>query len=74
MHRESIYLCTYSQGAERVVGRVRAWDQREAAQLFAAELEAEGGGRRVASKEVRATKTPPPGRLVTRRRASGGSR
>ena len=74
MHRESVYLCTYSQGRERVVGRVRAWDQREAAQLFAAELEAEGDGRRVASTEVRATKTPPPGRLYRRRRASGDSR
>jgi len=74
MHRESIYLCTYIQGDEHVVGRVRAWDQREAAQLFAVELEAEGSGRRVASKEVRATKTPPPGRLLRRRRAGGESR
>ncbi len=74
MHRESIYLCTYTQGTERVVGRVRAWDQREAAQLFAVELEAEGDGRRVASNEVQATKTPPPRRLVRRRRASGDAR
>ena len=71
MHRESIYLCTYSAGAARVVGRVRAWDEREAAQLFAVELEAEHGERRVASTEIRATKTPPPGRLVRRRRDAG---
>jgi hypothetical protein len=74
MQRESIYLCTYSQGRERVVGRVRAWDQREAAQLFAAELEAEGDGRRVASTEIQATKTPPPGRLYRRRRTDGEPR
>ena len=42
MHRESIYVCTYAQGDERVVGRVRAWDHREAAQLFAFELQSEG--------------------------------
>jgi hypothetical protein len=71
MHRESIYLCTYSDGAEKVVGRVRAWDVREAAQLFAVELEAENGGRHVASSEIQATKTPPPGRLVRRRRSAG---
>jgi hypothetical protein len=73
MHRESIYLCTYSAGAARVVGRVRAWDEREAAQLFAVELEAEHGAS-VAPAEISATKTPPPGRLVRRRRAAGGSR
>ena len=44
MHRESVYVCTYAQGSEKVVGRVRAWDGREAAQLFAVELEAEIGG------------------------------
>jgi hypothetical protein len=71
MHRESIYLCTYTVGAEKVVGRVRAWDVREAAQLFAVELQTENGGHEVASNEIEATKTPPPGRLVRRRRAAG---
>ncbi len=52
MHRESIYVCTYTQGADRVVGRVRAWDRREAAQLFALELETEDGGLRVAADDV----------------------
>ena len=52
MHRESIYVCTYSTGAERVVGRVRAWDGREAAQLFALELEAEHSDRRVVPRDV----------------------
>ncbi|HEX9241464.1 MAG TPA: hypothetical protein VF875_03375 [Anaeromyxobacter sp.] len=74
MHRESIYLCTYSAGAKRVIGRVRAWDEREAAQLFAVEMEGEHGARRVASGEVHATKTPPPGRLVRRHRVAVGSR
>jgi hypothetical protein len=41
MHRESVYVCTYAQGDARVVGRVRAWDHREAAQLFAFELQSE---------------------------------
>jgi hypothetical protein len=52
MHRESIYVCTYSSGAEKVVGRVRAWDGREAAQLFALELEAEQSDRRVVPRDV----------------------
>lgn len=52
MHRESIYVCTYAQGSERIVGRVRAWDGREAAQLFAAELRAEDASRRVAARDV----------------------
>jgi hypothetical protein len=52
MHRESVYVCTYSQGAERVVGRVRAWDGREAAQLFALELENEGAARHVVPRDV----------------------
>jgi hypothetical protein len=82
MQVESVYLCTYSQGNERVTGRVRAWDGRDAAQLFAAELEAEGSGRRVAPEEVRAVKTQPldrprPSRVSAsrgpRRRASGKS-
>jgi hypothetical protein len=73
MHRESIFLCTYSAGPQRVVGRVRAWDEREAEQLFAAELEAEHGGR-VESAQVRATKAAPSRRLVRRLRAAGGSR
>jgi hypothetical protein len=72
MHRESIFLCTYSAGPQRLVGRVRAWDEREAAQLFAAEIEAEHGGP-VASTQVHATKTAPPRRLVRRRRAADGS-
>jgi hypothetical protein len=41
MHRESVFVCTYAQGGDRVVGRVRAWDHREAAQLFALELQSE---------------------------------
>jgi hypothetical protein len=52
MHRESVYVCTYSSGAERVEGRVRAWDGREAAQLFALELEAERSDRRVVPRDV----------------------
>jgi hypothetical protein len=60
MHRESVYLCTYTQGAQKLVGRVRAWDVREAAQLFAAELEAESDGRRIVPRDIQATKTPLP--------------
>jgi hypothetical protein len=63
MHRESIYVCTCAQGGETVVGRVRAWDHREAAQLFAFELSSEGplpvGARDVT---VRAARRPSPTR------------
>lgn len=41
MHRESVYLCTYDHGTERIVGCVRAWDGREAAQLFSLDLQSE---------------------------------
>jgi hypothetical protein len=70
MHRESVYICTYTQGAERVVGHVRAWDVREAAQLFAVELEAENDGRRIGPRHIQATKTPPPRSLKAVRRRS----
>jgi hypothetical protein len=73
MHRESVFLCTYSAGPQRVVGRVRAWDEREAAQLFAAELEDEHGGP-VESAQVCATKAARSRRLVRRVRAAGSSR
>jgi hypothetical protein len=52
MHRESVYVCTYAQGPDRIVGRVRAWDGREAAQLFAAELEAEDRTLHVTPRDV----------------------
>jgi hypothetical protein len=47
MHRESVYVCTYVAGDEERVGLVRAWDHREAADLFARELELEPDGVRV---------------------------
>lgn len=58
MHRESIYVCTYAQGPDRIVGRVRAWDGREAAQLFAAELQAEDGTRHVVPRDVTVRASP----------------
>jgi hypothetical protein len=60
MHRESIYVCSYAQGRDRITGRVRAWDGREAAQLFAAELKAEDGTRQVAARDV-LVEAPPGG-------------
>ena len=73
MHRESVYVCTYAQGSEKVVGRVRAWDGREAAQLFAVELEAENGGRRVGPRDVTVEErilTPVPSRRRSAARRS----
>lgn len=58
MHRESVYVCSYAQGAQRIVGRVRAWDGREAAQTFAAELEAEDGVRHVVVRDVTVRASP----------------
>jgi hypothetical protein len=43
MHRESVYVCTYTAGEDEHVAHVRAWDDREAAELFACEIEMEGG-------------------------------
>jgi hypothetical protein len=58
MHRESIYVCTYAQGTDRIVGRVRAWDGREAAQLFAAELQAEDQSLHVMPRDVSVRASP----------------
>jgi hypothetical protein len=43
MHRESVYVCTYTAGEDEHVAHVRAWDGREAAELFACEIELDGG-------------------------------
>lgn len=67
MHRESIYVCSYAQGGDRIIGRVRAWDDREAAQLFAAELRAEDDTRHVVARDV-TVETPPRRKLRPRRR------
>jgi len=40
--REKIYRCTLVTGSRRVTGHVRAWNEREAVQLFREEL-AESG-------------------------------
>jgi hypothetical protein len=39
MHRESVYVCTYSHPDGEHVAYVRAWDDGEAAELFAREIE-----------------------------------
>ncbi len=67
MHRESIYVCSYAQGGDRIIGRVRAWDGREAAQLFAAELQAEDDTRHVVARDV-TVETPVRRKLRPRRR------
>jgi hypothetical protein len=53
MHRESIYVCTYTAGGEEHVAHVRAWDDREAAEVFAREIELESEGGEVPVAEVR---------------------
>ncbi len=44
MRRESVYVCTYTEGDGEIVAHVRAWDDREAAELFAREMELEPDG------------------------------
>ncbi len=61
MRRESIYVCTYTTGEEEQVAYVAAWDDREAAELLARELELELEGAAVPVEEIRV------------RPASGGS-
>jgi hypothetical protein len=41
MHRESVYVCTYRAADGEHVTHVLAWDDREAAELCARELELE---------------------------------
>jgi len=36
--REKVYRCTLVTGSRRVTGHVRAWNEREAVQLFREEL------------------------------------
>ncbi len=53
MHRESIYVCIYGSGDDEQVAHVRAWDDEEAAELFARELELESDRGRVGATEIR---------------------
>lgn len=41
MHRESVYVCTYHASDGEHVAHVVAWDDREAAELCAREIELE---------------------------------
>lgn len=40
--REAVYECIYASATQRRTAHVRAWDVREAVDLFAHELRAEG--------------------------------
>lgn len=40
--RETVFECTYASAAVRKTAHVRAWDAREAVELFAHELRADG--------------------------------
>lgn len=40
--RESSFQCQFDSAARRRVARVRAWDAKEALQLFVADLRADG--------------------------------
>jgi len=40
--REKIYRCTLVTSSRRLTGRVRAWDEREAVQVFREELSVAG--------------------------------
>jgi hypothetical protein len=53
MHRESIFTCAYGTGDDELVAHVRAWDHREAAELFVREMELERGPRAIRLADVR---------------------
>jgi hypothetical protein len=53
MHRESIFACAYGTGDDELVAHVRAWDDREAAELFVREMELESDPRAIRLAEVR---------------------
>ncbi len=57
MHRESIYVCTYTSEDVERTAYVSAWDDREAAELLAREIELEGGGTAVSAAEIRVRPT-----------------
>jgi hypothetical protein len=40
--RELLFVCEFESRCERRIGHVRAWDAREAQELFLAELRADG--------------------------------
>jgi hypothetical protein len=40
--REGVYECTFASGGRQRTAHVRAWDAREATELFADELRADG--------------------------------
>jgi hypothetical protein len=53
MHRESVYVCTYRAADGEHVAHVRAWDESEAAELCAIELEPDAGEVRISDIRVR---------------------
>ncbi len=53
MLRESVFVCTYGSGEVEHVGHVVAWDDREAAELFAREIELEPDATDVRVSEIR---------------------
>ncbi len=42
MTREALFECTYASAVRRRSALIRAWDAREAVELFASELREEG--------------------------------
>lgn len=53
MRRESMFVCTYTSSDVEQTAYVTAWDDREAAELLAHELELEPGGAAVSAAEIR---------------------
>jgi hypothetical protein len=52
MLRETVFFCTYGSGDTEHVAHVVAWDDREAAELFASEIEQDVGDVRVSDIRV----------------------
>jgi hypothetical protein len=51
MLRESVFVCSYGSDEGEHVAHVLAWDDREAAELFASEIEPDVGD--VSASEIR---------------------
>lgn len=52
MLRESVYFCSYDSGEGEHVAHVLAWDDQEAAELFASEIREDVGDVRLSDIRV----------------------
>jgi len=56
--REKLFVCTFTSRSRRLASRVRAWDERQAAQAFLEELSESGVTERGRVEVVEPTRPP----------------